>query len=79
MNYTISSNQFGCSFPKRPYKSLYVYDEKSNPMACLIVEGNAMKEIHIVNSHCSVDRIIETIKQSDELAIENHYMVVNLC
>lgn len=79
MNYTISSNQFDCIFPPRPYKSLYVYDEKNNPMACLIVEGNTMKEIHIVNLQCSVDRIIETIKQSDELDIENRYMIVNLC
>ena len=79
MSYTISSNQFDGNYPIRPYKSVYVYDEKNNPIACLIVEGNAMKEIHVVNSQCSVDRIIEAIKQSGEWAIEQQYIVVNLC
>lgn len=79
MSYTISQNQFNGNFPIRPYSSVYVYDEKNNPMACLIVEGNTMKEIHVVNSQCSVDSIIEAIKKSSEWTIGQDYIVVNLC
>ena len=79
MSYEISQKQFDGNFPPAPYMSVNVYDEHKNQMAILIIENKAVKEIHVVNVNCSVDMVIEAVRQSNEWTLAYFYLVVNLC
>lgn len=79
MSYTISQNRFDGNFPSRPYSSVYVSDEGNSPMAILVVEGDILKEIHIVSSLCNIDTVIEAVKQSNNWRIERSFLVVYSC
>lgn len=79
MSYEISQNQFDGNFPPKPYTSVIVYDEHKNQMAILIIENKAVKEIRVVNVNCSVDKVIEAVRQSNNCTLAYSYLVVNLC